>query len=356
LSTSSSTSPLVVVLVGPTASGKTALLDALFGSPEAREAHGLPEAEVVSADSMQAYRGMDVGTAKPDKELLARLPHRLIDVRDVREQYTVGDFVALADSACDEIAAAGKLPVVSGGAGFYVRNFICGLPAGPAADPRIRAEVARDLESRGAEALRAELAAVDPDSAARIHARDLYRLTRALEIVRLTGRPMADFAPASAPRSRFRFATFGVERARGEVVARINERVDAMIGAGLAEEVASLREAGAVPGDPGMQAIGYREFFESETAGGRSLASVAEAIKRDTRRYAKRQMTFFRNLPAIDWIGPDPSARAEAGDAVLVDALSSRVREALRGRLDTGFDGRLGPDLGSIVQAGPSAL
>jgi tRNA dimethylallyltransferase len=305
LSTSSSTSPLVVVLVGPTASGKTALLDALFGSPEALKAYGLPEAEVVSADSMQAYRGMDIGTAKPDKALLSRLPHRLIDLRDVREQYTVGDFVALADSACDEIAAEGKLPIVSGGSGFYARNFICGLPSGPAADPRTRAEVARDLESKGAEALFSELALVDPDSAERIHAKDLYRLTRALEIIRITGRPMADFAPASAPRSRFRFATFGVEREKGEVAVRIDERVDAMMAAGLAEEVASLRRNGAVAEDPGMQAIGYREFFEASIAG-----SVAEAIKRDTRRYAKRQMTFFRNLPGIEWIGPDPDALA----------------------------------------------
>ena len=345
MNTSSSASPLVVVLVGPTASGKTALLDALFGSPDAREAYGLPEAEVVSADSMQAYRGMDIGTAKPDTALLARLPHRLIDIRDICEQYTVGDFVALADSACDEIAAAGKLPVVSGGAGFYVRNFICGLPTAPASEPRTRAEVARDLEAKGAEALRGELAAVDPDSAARIHANDLYRLTRALEIVRISGRPMADFAPASAPRPRFRFATFGVKRAREEVIARINERVDAMMDAGLAEEILSLRKAGAVSGDPGMQAIGYREFFETEAAGAAfgdnsGLASLAEAVKRDTRRYAKRQMTFFRNLPGIDWIGPDPAA--------LADALAARIRDALRGSR--------GPGVGAIVQAGSSGL
>jgi tRNA dimethylallyltransferase len=292
------------------------MLDAIFGSAEARASYGLPEAEVVSADSMQAYRGMDIGTAKPDPALLSRLPHRLIDIREIREQYTVGDFVASADSACDEIAAAGKLPVVSGGTGFYAKNFIFGLPTGPAADPETRAGVARDLAERGAEALRAELAAADPDSAARIHGRDLYRLTRALEIVRATGRPMAEFAPSSSPRSRFRFAVFGVERPREELAARIGERVAAMMAAGLADEVAALRRAGARAEDPGMQAIGYREFFEAEAAataqgsGVGALAAVAEAIARDTRQYAKRQMTFFRKLPGIEWVGPDPEALA----------------------------------------------
>lgn len=125
------TNPVVVVLVGPTASGKTALLDAVFGSSSRREAYSLPEAEVVSADSMQAYRGMDIGTAKPDAALLARLPHALIDVLDIERQYTVGDFVRLADEACAEIAGRGRLPILCGGSGFYVRNFICGLPGAP---------------------------------------------------------------------------------------------------------------------------------------------------------------------------------------------------------------------------------
>jgi tRNA dimethylallyltransferase len=320
LNTSSSTRPLVVVLVGPTASGKTALLDALFGGPEARDTYGLPEAEVVSADSMQAYRGMDIGTAKPDKALLSRIPHRLIDIREIREQYTAGDFVGLADSACEEIAAAGKLPVVSGGTGFYVKNFICGLPGGPAAEPKLRAEVARDLEEKGPEALRAELAVIDPGSAARIHERDLYRLTRALEIVRLTGRPMSDFAPPEVPRSRFRFAVFGLERPREVLARRIGERVEAMMAAGLAEEFAALVRSGAAADAPGMQAIGYREFFECAAARG-GAAAIAEAIARDTRQYAKRQMTFFRKLPGIEWIGLDPSggaapARAAAETAV----------------------------------------
>jgi tRNA dimethylallyltransferase len=265
---------------------------------------------VVSADSMQAYRGMDIGTAKPDAALRSRLPHHLLDIRGIDEQYTVGDFVRLADEACARIAAAGRLPLLSGGTGFYARNFICGLPTGPAADTALREEVRRDLAERGAAALRDELAARDPRSAERIHENDLYRLTRALEITRGTGRPMSDFAGPSGPRSAFRFAVIGIERPREELAARIEARVDAMMAAGLAEETAGLRRAGYGRDAPGMQAIGYREFFEAADDGEPDLARVAEAIKRDTRRYAKRQMTFFRGLPAVEWMPPDSDALA----------------------------------------------
>ena len=119
-----------------------------FGSIRNRKAYDLPEAEVVSADSMQAYRGLDVGTAKPDAALRGRIPHALVDIRDIGEQYTVGDFVRLADAACDEIRGRGRLPIVSGGSGFYLRNFICGLPSGPGADPTVREAVMRDLATR----------------------------------------------------------------------------------------------------------------------------------------------------------------------------------------------------------------
>jgi tRNA dimethylallyltransferase len=272
---------------------------------------------------MQAYRGMDIGTAKPDPGLRSRLPHRLIDILDPREQYTAGDFVRLADAACAEIAAAGRLPVVSGGTGFYVRNFLCGLPTAPAADPEARARVAADLEARGEDALRAELAAADPASAARIHPNDLYRLTRAVEVVRATGRPLADFAAPSMPRPGRRFLVVGVARERAELAERIDARVDAMLEAGLEAEVAALASSGCGPDAPGMKAIGYREFFDPESGGGpggaaADLGAVAAAIKADTRRYAKRQMTFFRALPGIRWIGSSS------------DELSSLLRDIVR--------------------------
>lgn len=310
----------VLVLVGPTASGKTDLLLELAseGSPS-----GGNSFEVVSADSMQAYRGMDIGTAKPGPDELRRLPHRLIDIRDPDEQYTVGDFVHLADEACAGIAAAGRVAVVSGGTGFYVRNFIFGLPSSPAASPELREAVERDLEAQGPDALRSELEAGDPESAARIHGNDLYRLTRAVEILRATGRPMAEFAASSSPRSRYRFLLVELSRPREELARRIDARVDAMLARGLAEEVSALAARGYGPEAPGMKAIGYREFFangnrgadplgagdrESGLAGATGslrdlsrggLATIAEEIKRDTRRYAKRQETFFRGLPGL---------------------------------------------------------
>ncbi|MGA2546870.1 MAG: tRNA (adenosine(37)-N6)-dimethylallyltransferase MiaA [Rectinemataceae bacterium] len=310
----------VVVLVGPTASGKTALLDSVFGSATRRAAFDLPEAEVISADSMQVYRAMDIGTAKPDVALRERIPHRLVDILEIGEQYTVGDFVRLADEACSEIAGGGKLPVVSGGTGFYVRNFLCGLPTAPAVDPGMRVRVARDLAERGAASLRAELAAVDPESAARIHGNDIYRLTRALEIIRSTGRPMADFASGTGPRSGHRFLTLGLAPSPGDLARRIDARVDAMMAAGLADEVAALRAAGHGSGEPGMRAIGYREFFELEAEG---PAAIAERIKLDTRRYAKRQMTFFRGLPGIEWISSDPKDFASRVSAIVHAAASA---------------------------------
>ena len=283
----------VIVVVGPTAAGKTDLLLGLSGP------HGpgcIPPLEVVSADSMQAYRGMDIGTAKPGADELAILPHRLIDIRDPDEQYTVGDFVHLADEACLAITASGHLPVISGGTGFYVRNFIFGLPSAPAALPAIREAVARDLEERGADSLRAELAAGDPESAARIHVNDLYRLTRALEILRGTGKPLSGFAVPTEARAAYRFLLVELSRPREELCERIDRRVDAMFARGLPSEVDRLRNLGYGPGDPGMKAIGYREFFDLPNHG---PAAIAEAIKLDTRRYAKRQETFFRGLPGL---------------------------------------------------------
>ena len=285
----------VLVLVGPTASGKTDLLLQLSSEGPLS---GIPPFEVVSADSMQAYRGMDIGTAKPGPEELRRLPHRLIDIRDPDEQYTVGDFVHLADEACADIAAAGRLPVVSGGTGFYVRNFIFGLPSSPAASPAIREAVDRDLAALGPQALRAELEAGDPGSAARIHANDLYRLTRAVEILRATGRPMAEFAASSSPRSRYRFLLVELSRPREELRLRIDARVEAMFARGLAAEVADLASRGYGQEAPGMKAIGYREFFVKRI-GEANPSDIAEEIKLDTRQYAKRQETFFRGLPGL---------------------------------------------------------
>lgn len=280
------------VLVGPTASGKTELLFDLFA---ARERRFFCAAEIISADSMQVYRGMDIGTAKPSPGERALLPHHLIDIFEPSEQYSAGDFVRLADSASSDIASRGGLPVISGGTGFYVKNFVCGLPTVPASDPEIRAQVASELAERGPEALRAELEAGDPGSARRIHERDLYRLSRAVEVLRGSGRPLSDFAPPSGIRAGLDLLLVELTRPREELYARIDARVERMFALGLAAEVEALRSRGLGAEAPGMKAIGYREFLEP----GLSPAEIEELVKRDSRRYAKRQETFFAGLPGL---------------------------------------------------------
>ena len=300
-----------VILAGPTASGKTELLDAVFGRGAAQYLPRLCEAwkvdmcaaEVISVDSMQAYRWMDIGTAKPDRELLSRLPHSLIDIKDPSEQYTAGEFVARADALCAELLERGVLPIISGGTGFYLQNYICGLPSSPPSSTEVRAQVARDLECKGPAALRAELEGADLAAAARIHEHDLYRLTRAVEILRTSGVAPSKFAPAKTVRPGKRFLVLGVARPRETLRVRIHARVEVMMRAGLAEEVETLVARGYGPDDPGMQAIGYREFFELE---GNSPETIARAIELHTSQYAKRQMTFFRALPELQWIEPDP--------------------------------------------------
>ena len=311
LSTVSSNKALL--LFGPTASGKTALLSRLFLE---NRFPALPEAEVVSADSMQVYRGLDIGTAKPDGNLLKNLPHHLLDIRDPSEQYTAGDFVREADRACAEIRLRGRLPVLSGGTAFYLKNFVCGLPDSPPADARIRADVERDLRLHGSEALRTELESGDPKSAGRIHPRDLYRLTRAVEVLRLTGRPLSSYKVSAEPRPEYDLLLIALNRPRKELYARIEARVKAMFEAGLVGEVRSLLRSGRSETDPGMLAIGYREFLEARRTGCSRLRDIRNAIILDTRRYAKRQISFFRTLPGVEWF-----------DAEDVDGVGGRIRE-----------------------------
>lgn len=250
---------------------------------------------------------MDIGTAKPSAALLSELPHSLVDIRDPREQFTAGDFTRLASEAIEEIRSRDSMPVVSGGTAFYIKSLVCGMAESPPSDPAIRAAVASELALRGAPALHAELARVDPVSAARIHVRDLYRLTRAIEVFRQAGRPLSSFDLPSSPSDGF--ILLSLERPRDELYARIDARVDAMMAAGLEAEVECLRDSGYVADDPGMRGIGYREFFESWRADGEAGFSgggqrVVDAIKTDTRRYAKRQLTFFRTIPGIRSVAP----------------------------------------------------
>lgn len=256
---------------------------------------------------MQVYRGMDIGTAKPSEAERRLLPHHLIDIRDPGEQFSSGEFAKLAEACIDDIAARGLLPVVSGGTAFYLKNLLFGHPPAPPSDPRIRASIKAELLERGARALMDELLEKDPLQAEKIHLNDEYRLTRALEVIRASGRALSSFRPPQAPREDYDFLCMAIDRPRDILYARIDARVDAMMEAGLAAEVAGLAGRGYGKDDPGMQAIGYREFLSS--APGAPLSAVAEEIKKDTRHYAKRQLTFFRSLPGVEWFDADDAAR-----------------------------------------------
>ncbi|MDR3341978.1 MAG: tRNA (adenosine(37)-N6)-dimethylallyltransferase MiaA [Treponema sp.] len=303
----------VILLLGPTASGKTELLERLFvrDSPAYR-------AEILSADSMQVYRGMDIGTAKPPAELRAALPHHLIDIRDPGEQFNAGEFVRLADECCRAIAGRGGLPVISGGTGFYLKNFVLGLPDAPPSDAPLRQALKEELRCRGIAALVEELAANDPESAGRIHSNDTYRLLRALEVFRVSGRPLSSFRSTSGPRPDYRFLIIALDRKREELYRRIDERCARMFRAGLPAEVHKLYDAGFGPHDPGLRAIGYREFFVEPEPGhfrlSEDLAGVEALVAQNSRRYAKRQLTYFASIPGVTWISAegDPAGRIKA--------------------------------------------
>jgi len=308
----------VIVLFGPTASGKTAVIERL--------GRRLDKLEIISADSMQVYRGMDIGTAKPSLVERAKIPYHLLDIRNPNEQFNAGDFVRLAEEACLDISSRGALPLVSGGTGFYLKNLVSGLSQAPPSDETIRRQLKEELEQRGPIPLMEELSKADPVSSSRIHINDSYRLLRALEVFRLCGRPLSSFASpwsssgaqsAQCGRSghcnsggNSRFLLAGLRRNREELYRRINARCAAMFKAGLKDEVKRLYEAGYTPSDPGLRAIGYREFFvEDETSAiigswrlSEDLAGVEALVAQNSRHYAKRQITLFASLPGVKWI------------------------------------------------------
>jgi tRNA dimethylallyltransferase len=250
---------------------------------------------------MQAYKGMDIGTAKPSVEQLSRLPHHLISFLEPTMQYNAGEFVKRAEKLVDEIRGRGRIPVVCGGTAFYIRCFLFGLPESPGGTAETRSRL-RDLErERGIAALHAELAKRDPAAADRIPPGDRHRTVRALEILESTGRSVFSYNWPRTLRSDLHFTIIGLTRPREELYERIEARVDGMFHAGLISEIRGLMEAGFKADDPGMKAIGYREFFDMRR-GCPTFADVKELIQRDSRRYAKRQMTFFRPIPGVQWL------------------------------------------------------
>ncbi len=292
----------VLVIFAPTASGKTALTRELF-SPQG--SHFILNAEVISADSQAVYKEMDIGTAKPDKSLCNEIPHHLINLLNPDQQYNVSDFVDEADEACQQIYSRGRLPVVCGGTGFYVRNFLYGVAPTPISDEKLRNELNERIAREGNEALYQELKKIDPESAEKIHPNDAYRICRALEVYYLTGQKRSSFKPEGQGqlRSKYDFLFIVLEPQREVLYERIRQRVDMMFDAGLENEVRSLIAKGYTKETPGMKAIGYSEWFESN-----NIEEIREAIKHHSCKYAKKQYTYIRDIPGstvIDFSGSE---------------------------------------------------
>jgi tRNA dimethylallyltransferase len=279
--------PRLVVIVGPTGAGKTRL---------AVELAARVGGEVVSADSQQVYRGMDIGTGKATADERARVAHHLLDVVQPDEEMTAARFVELADRAIADIAARGRAVIVCGGTGLYVRALLLGLFEGPPASPEVRAELEALADRDGAAALHAELARVDPPAAAKIDRNDRKRTVRALEVHRLTGERMSDLQARHDHRSlplRYPARLVGLGPEREVLYRAIDARVDEMLAAGLEAEVTALRARGYAPPLRSQQAIGYAELHD-HLDGRHDRARAVELIKRNSRHYARRQVSWYR--------------------------------------------------------------
>ncbi|HUQ01521.1 MAG TPA: tRNA (adenosine(37)-N6)-dimethylallyltransferase MiaA [Kofleriaceae bacterium] len=296
----------LVVVVGPTGAGKSRLAIEL-----ARATGG----EVVSCDSQQVYVGMDIGTGKVSPAERAEIPHHLLDVVRPDDEMTAARFVELADAAITDVAARGKQVIVCGGTGLYVRALLLGLFAGPPADAEVRAELEARATAGGTAALWDDLNVIDPESAARIDRNDRKRLVRALEVHRLTGETMTEHHRRhdhKAVPPRYEHVMVGVAPPRDQLYDVIDARVDAMLAAGLLDEVGALRAAGYAPPLRSQQAIGYAELHE-HLAGRSDLSRAVELVKRNSRRYARRQLSWYRPDRTVRW--------ADSPGAVDVDSL-----------------------------------
>lgn len=301
-----------VALAGPTASGKTAAAFAIADALAPR----LP-VEIVSVDSALVYRGMDIGTAKPTREELARVPHHLIDIRDPLQPYSAAEFVQDATRLIAEIRARGALPLLVGGTMLYFKALLDGMDDMPPADAAVRARLDAQAAAIGWPAMHAELARVDPATAARLAPGDSQRIQRALEVWHVSGRPLSSFhttkTGAASARSMGAASLFSLEpQDRAWLHERIAQRFHAMLAAGFLDEVMRLRARGDLHADlPSMRCVGYRQAWES-LDGLHPLASLPERGIAATRQLAKRQITWLRGMPqrhAIACDAPDATAR-----------------------------------------------
>lgn len=304
--------PRVVVITGPTASGKSALgidLALYFG------------AEIVNADSMQVYRGMDVGTAKPTVAERKEVPHHLLDVVEPNEDFDAAKYRSLAVPLLRDIESREKVGFVVGGTGLYIKSLLGGLVKCPPADPQFRQELHRRWEERGPIHLYEKLKRLDPESAWRIHPNDRVRIIRALEIIHGTHKPLSALLRRHGFRDRaFQNLKICLDMDRKTLYDRINQRSLEMVEAGLVSETEALLMKGYTPDLKAMKSLGYRHMVKF-LEGAIGLDKAVRELQRDTRRYAKRQLTWFRADPEMLWLAPDG-----------VDRIIKKIKEFIRDR------------------------
>lgn len=304
---------IAFALLGPTASGKSRLA--------MRLADTFP-IEIVSVDSAQVYRGMDIGTAKPSAEERSRVRHHLIDLIDPTESYSAGQFRGNAIRAVEDVLGRHRIPLLVGGTMLYYRSLVSGLDVLPAADAGLRAQIDAEAASRGWPAMHAELAKADPDTARRLSPNDAQRIQRALEVLRLAGRPLSLLQTAKAAAPGFGLTTFALlPQDRALLHHRIAERLDAMLAAGLVSEVEALQHRYRLTADlPSMRCVGYRQVWQY-LEGGYDFAAMREKAIAATRQLAKRQITWLRSFRDVELLQPGSE---EARLATVLGAAADR--------------------------------
>ncbi len=311
----------VVVIVGPTAVGKSRV---------AVEVAKAFETEVLTADSRQVYRGMDVGTDKPALPERQAVPHRLIDLVDPDESFNAGVYRRHAVDEIERLYRDSRLPLVVGGTGLYVRTLLKGLCDAPMADPIMRAALRQEAKDHGHDRLYARLVDVDPVAAARLHPRDESKVIRALEVYQLSGRRMSEFQEKHGFAERpYSALVVGLNRDRDVLYRRIEERIDWQLAHGLIEETQQLLAQGCQRDSSAMKGLGYRQVAE-HLAGEYDAAEMVRRFKRDTRHFSKRQMTWFRKEPGIQWLTIEESESLQHTAARVIGQVD-RFLTTLRG-------------------------
>ncbi len=284
----------IICIAGPTASGKTALAVAL-----AKEVNG----EVISCDSMQIYKGMDIGTAKPTTEEMDGIPHHMLDVVSPDEDFSVSRYCEMADPILNDILARGKTAIIAGGTGLYMDALIRGNTFAPCPSTGMREKLEQQADEQGIESMLTLLAQIDPEAAAKLHLADRKRILRALEVYYETGKTITEHNKQTQKiPPKYNPYWFGItDENRADLYARIDSRVDQMLDAGLLTEIKRLLAEGIPEKSTAMQAIGYKEFIDA-ISGRCTLQEAADQVKQASRHYAKRQLTWFRRNPAVNWL------------------------------------------------------